>query len=343
VTTRAIAVAVAIAVGGFAGPSAGAPAAGGLLASTSTPAAPLTPSAAADALPPSPISITATGRNGVGRSDQPGLPCADGGDGASWHYGYEAPLAPGRFTTLPTDLRMNLDLHADGELPPLPAATPNGFLQGTESTVSLVNERGTVVLRLRDGGGCAGRTAQVGQSTGSAGGTWAVERGSGSYTSLTGTGTFSVNAGIAPGADNPWDLQLDGTVGVDRPALSASLVGLTWGPLGLDLLTRRPQVQIRITNNGADAYGLRLASAASTTPGVALLTGAPVDLGDLLAGESTVVSLRYQLALLGPCLAVLTLCQFDISLATSMTDALDRPTPEADAVRVRDDLLELVS
>jgi hypothetical protein len=334
---------VVIAIGGFVAPSAGSPAAGARPAATSAPAAPDTSSALAEALPPSPISIAATGRNGVGRSDQPGLPCADGGDGASWHYGYEAPLAPGRFTTLPTDLRMNLDLHADGDLPPVPAAAPNGFLQGTESTVSLVNERGTVVLRLRDGGGCADRTAPVSQTAGSTQGTWTVARGSGSYTSLTGTGTFSLTAGIAPGADNPWDLQLDGTVGVDRPVLSASLVGLSWGPLGLDLLTRRPQVQIRITNNGADAYGLRLASAASPTPGVALLTGAPVDLGDLLAGESTVVSLRYQLALLGPCLAVLTLCQFDISLATSMTDALDRPTPEVDAVRVRDDLLELLS
>jgi hypothetical protein len=329
------------AIGGLGGQTAGipapAPVTAPVSASTATPPPPPPP------LPPIAIGITTGGTNGVGRANQPGLPCDDGGDGASWHYGYESSLPSGPFTSLPTDLRMNLDLHADGALPTLPTDAPNGFLKGSESTVSLVNERGTVVLRLHDGGACDERTARVTRTDGTSEGRWEVDHGSGSYESITGDGTFAVGAGIAPGADNPWNLQLDGDVTVDRPNLSASLVGLTWGPLGTDLITRRPWVTVRITNHGGDAFGVRLTGAASATSGATLLSGAPAELGDLLTGESAVITLRYKLQLLGPCLAVVVLCEFDVDLATSMHDALDRTATEVDRLRVRDDLLELLS
>ncbi len=297
------------------------------------------PGGAAAAPAPVPVSITTGGENGVGRSNQPGLPCARGGDGASWHYGYESSLAAGTFSALPTELRMNLDVHAEGAEGP---HVFNGFLQGSESTVALVNERGTTVLRLEDGGGCDNRTADVSTTHATTFGTWDVVRGSGAYETISGTGEFTVTAGIAPGADNDWSLQLTGDVDVEQPTLEAQVMRVTWGPLGLDLLTRRPWVQVRLTNTGPDAFAARLTGASSPTQGVTLISGAPADLGDLLPGESVVVTLRYQLALLGPCDLIVTLCDFDVRLATAMTDALDRAVTDLDTVHVSDNLLGIL-
>lgn len=295
-------------------------------------------------MPPPPaqaatVSITASGANGVGRSSEPGLGCAAGGDGPSWHYGYETVLPPGRFTSLPTDLRLNLDVHGDAlEIGPQPQIT--GFLKGEESTASLVNERGTVVLRLTDGGSCDHRTAALSPTTASTSGTWAVDRGSGSFATADGRGTFTVEAGIAPGADNPWTVDLSGSVTVSTPSLQVTQVDTYWGALGLDYLTRRPTVVLQVTNTGAgDAFGVRLTGAASPTPGVNLLSGAPAELGDLLAGESTEVVLRYQLGLLSPCAGVILNCRFDVSAATTTVDAFDTPITDVDLVSVSTPLL----
>jgi hypothetical protein len=283
----------------------------------------------AHAAGPGPISVT--GVNGTGRITQPGLPCDQGGGGDFWHDGYEASLAPGAFTSLPTDVRMNLDVHGEhvGGLPP---DAPNGFLQGTESTVALVNDRGTIVLRLSDGGSCAHRTARVSNTTATTAGVWSIGQGSGSYATIAGTGTFSVNAGIAPGADNPWSLALSSGLVVGQPSLQVVVVRTFWGNLGLDYLTRQPSVQVRITNTGAgDAFGVQLTGAPALTTGVSLVGGAPTALGDLSAGESIDVTLRYQLALLGgPCTVVILGCQFDFKVNTAMADALDVALTDSD-------------
>lgn len=295
------------------------------------------PAAAAAPPPPTPLALTVGGANGVGRADLPGLACGKGGDGAAWHYGYETQLPPNTFTSLATDLRLNLDAHGTSNPAVLPDS-PNGFLQGSESTVSLVNERGTAVLRLNDGGSCDHRTARVGRSTVKTTGEWTVTGGSGSFKTAQGHGTFKVDAAVAPGADNPWTLTLDGGgVTVGQPNLQVSVARLWWGTFGLDLVTRRPTVLIRVTNAGpGDAYAVRVTDAAPTTGGVTLLEGAPVVLGDLAAGTSTVFTTRFQLALPGPCALIVLLCRFDVGVATAMTDALDRPVTDLDSVSVSD-------
>lgn len=289
---------------------------------------------------PVPVSIHVTGANGAGRSTQPGLACSAGGDGAAWHYGYEAPVPAGTFGGLPTSVRLNLDVH--GELTGFSGGggAPNGFLQGDESTASLVNERGTVVLRLSDGGSCDDRTAQVSSTSVTTSGTWDVDSGSGAFESASGSGTFTVTAGIAPGADNPFTLDLNGSVDVAAPELRVTLVRTFWGNLGLDFLTRNPTVVYRVTNIGAgDAFATQVTAAGSGAPGVHVVGGVPVPLGDLAPGESAVFSVRYRFDLLGPCALILLGCRFNAGIRTSMVDGFDRPLTELDGVLVETPLL----
>ena len=51
----------------------------------------------------------------------------------------------------------------------------------------------------------------------------------------------------------------------------------------------------------------------------------PQNIGDLLAGESTNIAVRYQFTLInGPCKLVILGCQFDTKVSVSMPDALDK-------------------
>jgi len=282
------------------------------------------------------LHVSTGGANGSGRADVPGLGCARGGDGSSWHYGYESTLPAGTLTALPAALRMNLDVHADEAL--VSQGAPTAFLQGSESTVSLVNERGTLVLRLSDGGSCSHRTAtHTGPSVATTGG-WDLAHGSGAYATAGGSGDFQVQADVAPGADNPWSLTLDGELTVGQPQLEVTSAGSSWGASGialLDFLLRRPTILLRITNTGAgDAFGVRITSAASSTPGVTLASVPPIEVGDLLAGESRTVRLQYQLELLRPCVLLILRCPFQVAIGTAATDALDAPVSDLDAVEV---------
>lgn len=297
------------------------------------------PSAAA----PLPVAISVTGANGTGRSTQPGLACNAGGDGAAWHYGYEAELPAGTFTGLPTSLRLNLDVH--GELVGFSSGGPggpadNGFLQGSESTVALVNERGTVVLRLSDGGSCSARTALVTGESATTNGSWEVDSGTGAFESATGVGTFDVTAGIAPGADNPFDLDLAGAIDVAAPDLQVTVATTWWGNLGIDFLLRQPTVVYRITNAGdGDAFAAQLNSAAPSSPGAYAIAGTPAALGDLAPGESAYIAVRYRLDLLGPCTLIVLGCRFNVAVHTSMVDGLDRPLTDVDGLLVETPLL----
>jgi hypothetical protein len=275
-----------------------------------------------------PISITASGANGAGRINTPGRSCEDGGDAASWHYAYESSVRPGVFSDLSSEVRVNLDVHGEVE-PSTTTGEPTGWLQGTESTAALVNERGTIVLRLADGGGCGNTTAELDRTKVVTAGTWTVDHGSGSYAGATGTGQFGVTAGIAPGADNPWSLQLSGAIEIAQPVLEVAFVRSWWGNLGTDYLTRRPTVLVRVTNRGGDGFGLTVTAAASPTAGVQPLTGVPIRLGDLPAGQSLDLTLRYQLGLLAPCALVIVGCAFGVTVATSVSDALGASAPSS--------------
>lgn len=303
---------------------------------------PVTPAAAVD---PFALAFSARGTDGVGRISTPGRPCAEGGDGAYWHYDYSAPLAgrtsagPGVFSALPGELRLHVDLHSEqgetrvtpaGQAAPPPSPQPSAFLLAEESHASLINERGTVKLRLRSGECARDKlTLAFDGVTASGPGTWSVDpnAATGAYRQATGNGTFGLTAAVAPGADNPFDLRLDGKIEVLKPSLKVEVADVYWGFLGADYLLRRVTVVYRVTNAGpGDAFAARFVDAASSTTDVTFLGPANQPLGDLLAGESELVKVRYRLGPGNPpCALVILGCQFDTRVKVDLPDALDRP------------------
>jgi hypothetical protein len=295
---------------------------------------------------PQPLTISVSGDNGVNRIQDPGRRCAEGGSGQYRHASIEAPLptSPNAVisSSLPGVIRGSFDVHHDGDEPvgtPLTGAAAKAFLQGTESHVTLSNQRGSVQLRLTSGT-CASPTLAFDGTTVTGSGTWTVDPGSttGSYhpapdTTSTGSGTFTFSLGVAPGADNPWTVNINGSIAVPQPHLKVEVLSTTWGNLGVDYVTRRPTVTYRITNTGpGDTFNPVLTSATSPTNGVTTLGVVPQNLPDLASGQSTTVSVRYQLGLLAPCALVILGCQFDTTLAVSMPDVLDKadsPPPPA--------------
>lgn len=310
----------------------------GVVAGASCLLSPLTvlaPTTAAAA--PTPLQVNVSGTDGVGRIEAPGLSCAEGGDGAYWHYAYSSSLPANSgsgFSDLPAQVRLNIDLHSDEVRFPntnaqsIPA-NPNAFLLGNESTASLLNSRGTLRMRLQTGGGCDDGSRMnfngITASTAGGGNTWAVDSGTGAYTGATGTGTFGLTADVAPGADNPFNLTLNGTINVPQPSLQVALVRTFWGNLGVDYLTRRVSVVYRITNAGTGwGYAARLVNTVPQTGGVTAMGPVPQSLGDLAPGEAIEVTVRYQLGVLPPpCQLIVLGCTFNSRIDVSWTDALD--------------------
>src|SRR3546814_2441961 len=106
------------------------------------------------------------------------------------------------------------------------------------------------------------------------------------------------------------------------------VLGSYWGSLGTDYLSRRVTVVYRVSNEGAgDAFGAEVEAITSSTAGVTPIGGTHLPLGDLPAGDSEVVALRFQLGLLGPCQLVILNCAFSTQTDVSWTDALDTSRP----------------
>lgn len=277
-----------------------------------------------------PVAIDVAAENGSGRAVTPGRPCDDGGAGAYWHYEYDADLAPGAFSALAAEALVHLDLHSDtqdtqnvdGVYPD--GTNPTAYLQGAESHASLLNDRGSVKVRLRSGS-CDDPTLAFDGSVASGAGTWEVDTGTGAYRDLTGAGTFQLTAEVNPGADNTLALQLDGSFELPSPTLDVSTVTTYWGGLGTDYLSRRVSVVYRITNTGpGDAFGAVITAVTNPTDGVSPLAGVPIPLGDLPAGESVDLTIRHQFSLLsGPCQLVILNCTFQTSFTADLPDALD--------------------
>jgi hypothetical protein len=298
----------------------------------------LAPAASAQTTPP--LDVDVSGADGHGRIEAPGLACDDGGEGAYWHYAYSAslPAGPGHgFSKLPGTLRLNLDLHSDEvrypntDARPVPA-NPNAFLLGDETTVGLANDRGTLRLRMASGGGCGdeGSTVDfdgVTASTAGTGNTWEVDAGTGAYEGAAGDGTFGLTASVAPGADNPFHLTLDGDISVLQPTLDVEVVSTFWGNLGLDYVSRKVSVTYRITNTGPGfAYDATLANTVPETPGVTAIGPVPQPLGDLMPDESELVTVRYFVhpsLSPPPCTLLLLGCQFQARVDVNWLDALD--------------------
>jgi hypothetical protein len=276
---------------------------------------------------PAPVAINATGANGEGEITVPGRRCVDGGDGAYWHYDYDQDIAGGVFSSLPGALRLHLDLHSNQ----MPAPT-GAFLLGDASTATIANDRGVLPLILR-AGTCDNHALGFDGTTATGGGTWVAGAGTGAYRDATGAGNFTLTAAVAPGADNPFTVGLTGSVQVLQPKLKVEVVRTYWGFLGTDFLLRRVSVVYRITNSGTgDAFGVRLTNV-SAESGVTPRGPVPQHLGDLAAGESTEVRMRFEVGL-KVCLLILG-CEFNTTLHVRMPDALDVPTTHSRTVRPR--------
>ena len=304
----------------------------------------VSPSSAAEYGAPTPINVNVSGANGEGRIETPGRTCAEGGQGAYWNYDYGAQLPAGVFSSLPGDVRMHLALHSDvirfpNTGPVLPMTPAAAFLIGDDSHASVANDRGTIKVRLTSGT-CNTPTLAFNGITTAGSGTWSVDSGQGSYRQATGSGTFTVQADVAPGADNPFSLQLAGTVQVLQPNLKVEVIGTFWGSLGTDYLTRRVSVVYRITNVGVgDAFGASITNITSQ-PGAQPMANPPILLGDIPAGESRTFSTRHQLQLLGPpCFLVILGCNFQTTMTVNLPDALDQPHVLSDTVAAKAPLL----
>jgi hypothetical protein len=294
------------------------------------------------------VLSTLTGTNGVGRMQTTGLDCADGGSGSYRHMDFASPLAPGVLSQIGGNIRGTLDVHHDGQEPPVGPVVGGSYLQGAQSHVTMSNYRGAVQLLL-NGSACTtttpasptyglafspdGHTITAGPISGTFNISADPGATNGAYRSATGGGTFTLSAGIAPGADNGWSLALNGNIKILEPAMTATLTNTYWGNLGIDYATRIVSVAYQITNSGTgDAFNTSLISATSPTPGVTPLGVQEIPpgpqsepLGDLLAGQSTTVIVAYQLGLLAPCALVILNCKFTSVLNVSMPDALDVP------------------
>jgi hypothetical protein len=309
-------------------------AAGGLVAGLVLAAQPV----AVSATGPQPLTESASGANGVGSIVNPGLSCADGGQGNYRDYLLTTTVPGGVLSSLAGTLRANLDVQHDGVEPPVGSVTNNAFLLGNSSHATLANQRGTVQLALSSGT-CAKPTLPFDGTTVSGAGTWQIDPtsagNSGSYRQASGSGTFTLHADVAPGADNPWSLALHGSVSVLEPSLAISVVRAYWGNLGLDYAVRDVSVTYQVTNTGpGDSFADVLVGSTSSSNGVQALGPTPQPLGDLAAGASRLVTVIYHLGLLAPCTLVILHCNFNTTLSVTMPDALDVPATLSASVPV---------
>lgn len=281
------------------------------------------------------IAVNASGGNGVGTITAPALRCNEGGSGDYRQYRLQASLPGGVFSALPSSLLATVDVHTD---PALAAASggKNSFLLTTNSHATLENDRGTLQLALvahgapNAVGSCPQATLDFNGTQVSGAGTWTVAAATGAYRNATGSGTFSLSASLLPGATNPWSLKLDGSVQIGEPALSIKSTKPFWGSLGLDYLSRIVSVSYTVANTGAgDAYNVQLLSTTSPTPGVKPLGVTPQSLPDLPAGETASFTVRYQLGIPQPCVAVILNCTFQSVVQVDLPDAFDIPTTQS--------------
>jgi hypothetical protein len=310
-----------------------------------------------------PLDVNVGGENGTVRETEPGLSCADDGEGSYRHYFAEATLAPGVLSQLAGTARTTLDVHYDGPGAP-PPGLANAYLLGTESHVTLANERGAIQILLRRGT-CAEPGLNFDGVTASLptpGGSWSSASsdvlGSGAYRGATGSGTFGFTAEMNPGADNTWALRLAGSITVLQPGFTVVVDRVFWGNLGLDYLSRVVTVVYRVGNPGAgDSFGARFTAATAAAnvkpcgepPSLLAVcpNGGPPQrpLGDLASCadatlpavcDSELVTVRYQIPLLGgPCGLVILGCQFATTVHATVPDALDVAAAKTATVTVR--------
>jgi hypothetical protein len=276
------------------------------------------------------LALDASGVNGSGTAEVPGISCADGGTGDNWHYTYSSTAPAGVLSqTLPADVRVGLNLHADPDTVTPTRTYSHAFLLGSESDTWLTNARGAVRLAMSAGSGnCSSSPFSFDGTTASGSGTWHLSNGSGSYRNATGDGVFALTAAVAPGADNPFHVQLSGDITVLQPTIAVNAANAHWdGPLHLNYLSRTLTVTYTVANTGpGDAFGVNLIGVTPLTSGVTAQFGASTvrRVGDIAAGAKRSVSVTYAISTTNPPCALLVVgCTFQARLTFQVPDALD--------------------
>jgi hypothetical protein len=229
----------------------------------------------------------------------------------------------------PGTARVNLDVHSD--------APPNAFLLHDQSHATLSNQRGKVQLQF-DAGSCDNQSLAFDGTVASGSGTWTVdpEHTTDAYRQATGSGTFNFATSFAEGNAKPWSLQLQGTLDVLQPSLSATFIRSYWGHLGADYAGRIGTVVYRLKNEGpGDAFRVQFLTP-TTVAGINTIEMFPTDLDDLQVGETVDVTVRYKIVprestAKGP---LLVRREFDTTLNVILPDALDVATTKHVLVRV---------
>ena len=277
----------------------------------------------AHAAGPQPLTISVNGANGAGTSAL-GTTCGDGGTGDIWTYTYSSPLAAGSFSNLPGTLGLALDLHANPTA--LDPRAYNGAFLGPNTATTLTNARGTLRLAM-SAGSCASQTLSFNGTNAAGSGTW-VPTGTGAYRQATGSGTFALNAAVAPSTTNPFTLAINGTISVLQPALAITNAKAAWAT-ATDLINRKLTVTYTVKNNGpGDAFGVSLIGVHPTTGGVTAQfpPNTVRAIGDIAAGKTRTVKVVYTLAKANPpCTAIVTGCTVNAELTLHVPDALDVP------------------
>ncbi|MCA1832648.1 MAG: hypothetical protein ABR548_11500 [Actinomycetota bacterium] len=256
------------------------------------------------------FNATASGTNGSGTATV-GTLCTDGGTGGSaWGYTYTAPLAAGVFTDLPTTLTLHLEVRSDAPA----GGAPNAWLHGTESFVDLQNARGTLRMLLSSGS-CAAHSMTLSGAVASGSGTWAASpAATGAFRSITGTGTFSLQAQLESGSANAFQLALNGSLGAPDPMASVDVASAA-ADKGHNVT-----VVYEVTVSPGDAYGLKVSGVSS--PGAKLITALPLTIGDAIADTTSAMTLRFRVEP-KTCKKPSTECELDTTLTFESHDALD--------------------
>ena len=274
----------------------------------------------AKSLPPGPhpIAISASGTNGSVTATSADGSCPSGTE--IRRLIDSTSLSPGSFSALGSQLEVDLRVATS------PGSGLVASLYGTESRVTLRNERGGLAIALTSGS-CDQPTLNSDGVNVAGSGTWSVvpdQDPSSAYRNASGSGTFTLTAALDPGSDRPWALTLSGAVTVLQPNLVVSARAF-WGNFGLDYLSRVVSVRYTVANSGpGDAFAVRLVDAPTATAGVVALGPVPQTLGDIPAGRSAAAVVRYRLRLNSPPCKLLVLgCRFTTTGQVASTDALD--------------------
>ncbi|WP_329395147.1 hypothetical protein [Streptomyces melanogenes] len=219
-------------------------------------------------------------------------------------------LSPGVFSSLASQLSVDLPFRVGGTQAALP---------GGEGRVALTNARGTLTLALT-AGDCTTPTLSYDGTKVSGSGTWTVvpdATPANAYRGATGGGSFTVTSDVTPGTGKLWTMNLTGNVTLLQPQVAVTQRAF-WGGIG-NYFTRTLSVEYRIRNTGpGDAFGVKLVDALPTGSGITRLGPVPQTVGAIPAGGSAPVVVRYRV-----CPVTVIGCRFTANTQTFLTDALD--------------------